>query len=242
MVKFFKRIKKKSILEKITSGNLETFFRPYYINDEKINNLFVQEYGAIEEFTKSCGNESSLEMVLGIKNKGLTKLLAELSAELKLGGKKSAGRTETFRIPTILRFIFLRKYLEDKKRLVNLENADFESLARHTLISYVGEYRFAEQAEDPTFPLTRPQVLEVERRKKFEEKTEGNHYLYLIKTPKRAISIISSRFTLHTGRRYLMHPSGADNRTLFIGFVIGLHKDILFLDPIGIGEEVSKEA
>lgn len=247
MAKLFRHFREKKkrvnvLREIINQDNFESLFWPYYLNDEKINNLFVQEYGGLEEFTKTRASEFATQLGGGIKNTSITALIAELKVEGKLARKKSSGQTEKYHIPTVLRFIFLRRYLMDQKRLLILKEANYEGLSKHTLVVHLGSYRFAESTKELKTLLTAPQINEIKDQKEFEEKSEGKHFLYLIKTPVLSVSIISDRFITYVGRRYLRHYSLSEEEdTLFIGAVIGFKHNILFLDPIAIGEEFSKK-
>jgi hypothetical protein len=49
------------------------------------------------------------------------------------------------------------------------------------------------------------------------------------------ISILSKAFITHIGFRYFPFESGYKSNTLFVGAVIGMKEDVLFLDPLAIG-------
>ena len=231
----------KALEELMFQAKIESIFRPYYLNGEKVNDYFVQEYGGLVEFTTTHGSKIAPEFGISAKNANLAALVAELAADAKIGFKKAKDQAKKRNIPTILRFNILRKYWSYQKRLQSLNTMGVDVLPEpHTLISHVGKYQFAGKVQDLEPPLTPDQTVVVGKQHAFEQKAEDEiHFLFLIESPVLAVSIISQRFITGVGFRFLPHYSSEESDTLFIGAVIGFKEGLLFLDPIGIGKEVT---
>jgi len=233
---------KEAALEKLLSGGyLRAVFRPYYINDEKIGHYFEQEYGGLVELVNTHGRQIASEIGLNVKSANLIALVADLLVEAKMNVGGTWHYTTRRELSTVLRFVLLRRYWLDQKRLHPITSVGKEVLSRpHTLISYKGKYRLATSVQELVPPLTQEQILPIKKQYEFEVNAEREgHLLFLLEDlPVRAVSIISERFITHVGFRYLMHFSSIESNTLFIGAIIGFKQDVLFLDPIAIGEDV----
>ena len=227
----------KRLLEDIiTMGNLDSVFVPYYLNDEKINNFFVQEQGGLVEFTRANASEFAAQLGGGIKTSSVVSLIAALGVDVELRKKRLTEQSYTYEIPIVLRFNFLRRYWLDRQRLLSLDAVDAKSVIKpHSLVSYLGNYCFGEHERQLSPPLTTEQAKVVMSQKGFEEESEGRHFVFMVDGPSLSVAIISDRFVTHSGRRYLPHYSSQESSTLFIGATIGLKQNVMFLDPIAIG-------
>lgn len=245
MKSFFERIrssrKRKKILNDLGDDrsfreNLLELFRPYYINLEKINGFFDQEFNGLVGYSKKYGKEIAPSLAISAKNADLLRLLVELQGEAALGFKNSSELTKEYEISSILKFLILRKYWNDQNRLMDLSNMGSDAYSRpHKLVSYTGSYHLGQEPQDVRNVLTDDQFLAVNRQYQFETKHENeDHFLYLIKSPL-AISIISKKFITHVGFRYLEHFSREVSETIFVGATIGIKHGLLFLDPVCIG-------
>jgi hypothetical protein len=218
-------------------------FRPYYLNDEKVNDFFVQQYGGLVQFTKSHGKEVGSSLGVDVKTDGPLAILSSLraGADAKRSEKRTEGLVSTHELVVLARFILLHTNWKHSRALEELNTiTDPMELARHTLVSYTGRYWFSENANWDTSNIppsvSAEQMLAIKKQQEFERKAEKEtHYLYFIEQSVPAVAIISKVFTTHVGFRYLPHDSGKESDTLFIGAVIGPKQDVLFLDPIAIG-------
>ena len=169
MFNFLKRKRKLQILPQVTRGSLESIYRPYYLNNEKINNFFEQEYAPLEKFTTTAGINYGAELSGGIRTPSLPSLLGELATELKASLGKSTSGEKEYSIPTAMRFIYLFTYWDHNGYINQLAPDNFNTLKRHDLISWKGAYRFAENIDELIFTVTDVQAWEIMKRKKFDE-------------------------------------------------------------------------
>lgn len=216
--------------------SLNHVFRPYYLNAEKINQYFDQEYAGLVEFSTTRGSEIAPSLGVSAEPSALANLIAKLRADITLSVKKSRDDAEKHELSSILRFVILRKYWDDQKRLRDIREMDVNTLSKpHTLISHTGTYRFAESIDAIKNVLNDDQFSAVQKQYQFEKHHEGeDHFLFLIADPL-AISILSKTFITHTGYRYLQHFSEEESNTVFVGATIGFKHGLLFLDPICVG-------
>ena len=245
MKSFFERMgsirKRKKILSDLGDDrsfreNLLQAFRPYYINVEKIDGFFDQEFNGLVGYSKQQGKEIAPGLTISAKNADLLGLLVELQGEAALGFKNSSELTKDYELSSVLKFLILRKYWNDQNLLMALSGMGSDAYSRpHKLVSYTGSYHLGQEPQDVKTILTDDQFLTVSKQYQFETKYENeDHFLYLIKSPL-AISIISKKFITHVGFRYLEHFSREVSETLFVGATIGTKHGLLFLDPVCIG-------
>jgi hypothetical protein len=129
--------------EALKRDKLEAIFRPYYLNDQKIDYYFAQEYGSLVQFTRSHGNEIASELGGTIKSNGALALLAGLQADVqgKTSAKLKSDTSETFQIAPIARFNVLRKVWSSQGKIIRLGQVTTGPIPKsHTLVSYFGGY------------------------------------------------------------------------------------------------------
>ncbi|MEK6324645.1 MAG: hypothetical protein AABN33_23640 [Acidobacteriota bacterium] len=123
-------------LEQVLSlDKLEGIFRPDYLNDQKIDYYFNQQYGDLVQFTRTQGNEIASEVGGTIKSNGGLPLLVSLQAESKLSAKLKSDAPETYCVATIARFNILKKFWSSQSKMISLNEIDNHSIpTSHTLI------------------------------------------------------------------------------------------------------------
>lgn len=220
--------------------------RSYYLNDQKVNEFFVQQYGGLTQFTKTHAEEVASSLGVDISSDGALALLAGLKAgaEFKRSQKRMDQVSSTYEVAVLARLLLLREHWLHAGSFTSLgEVTDTAGLKPHKIVNYSGPFWFVTQVETNRYdlhpPLTDSQACAVREQQEFEKKAEGeDHYLYFIQAPILAVSIISASFITGVGFRYLKHDSGQKSETLFVGAVIGNKNDLLFMDPIVIGHLV----
>lgn len=246
MASIFRRFrggkKQDDVLEKLEPRKLDSLFRRYYLNNEKIDEFFEQAYGDLTEYTRTHAKEIAAQTGGSIKSSQALTLLTGLEAQLKadLQRKKGETRTEKYQLGAIVRFNILREYWTGTNSLHALDKANREMLSKpQTLIFYRGKYRLVNSVAD-LIDIEQERARIIERQQRAEEDLDReSRSLYLIKFPALAVAILLRRLISNAGTTYLPHFSDKESNILFIGATVGYEQDILFLDPIAIGEEIA---
>lgn len=246
MANIFRRFltsqKQEDILGKLEPRKLESLFRIYYRNDEKIDEIFVQEYEDLTEYTRTHATEVAKQAGGSISSTQVLALLSGLLAQVKINleTKRGDAETEKYRLGTVARFNILRRYWASTNRLHVLDEATPEILAKsQALISCLGNYRFVLSIADLEQQLTQDQIVVLENQQEIEEKIDHqSRVFYFIESTLLAVALLSARFITNSGTTILPHFSGQESNVLFIGGTVGDKQGILFLDPIAIGEDV----
>ena len=220
----------------IRPDNLSKIFRPFYLNERKVNDYFVQYFGDLTSF----GNKDATALkdaLEGSIKAGLPQLLGGLDAQLKgtVAAERSRESTFGYSVGTLTRFIVLRKFWALTNRFHPISVAP--ELPAHALIESTGGFQFHESFDTPgdSSSMSPAQVAIVIKQKHFEEKHEkSDHFVLSFSTPRPTVSIVSRQHITDMAFRHIRFDSTAQD-AYFVGATIGADGGVTFLDPIAAG-------
>lgn len=220
-------------------------FRAYYINGYKIDEYFTQNIGAIRQFTKTHGKEVAFQAGGSIGSSQAMELVSALAGSLTTNAeisKRHYDETE-YEFTTITKLNILRTLWNKAHLIINLDSeTNLSRLSQHDLVTFVGNYRMVEKPIDLSSLLTDTQIDDLSKQLAYEVRNErSTHQAIFIQLLQPVITIISNQFVTYVGQRYLPHNAETSIPTRFICAIIGMRNGTLYLDPIAIGSDVSRD-